>query len=399
MTTANFNSMKRLSFLLPVLGFGLLILGKSSILHAVGINITVDFSNVTIIRTASFTIDMVPLTGNRFYGKHLVIPFTVRGSLKGTPRVNVIFTNSRTYRQWASLAVPTVQTPFDRNRRLGAMRVPRSSLGYTYGSSGYTIQYYLQATDGFSTATVGSTDKPFAITIVDSLRVPLTTDDTKVVIPDLDGTDGKTTVHFPAGSLSAPGALVVRQLNPSAEQPDSRNALPTAVYSFELEGTQIQAPFDLTLTYPANLDGTIGDDNAEPKNAYMAFWDNAAGLWVPLPSEMDTTLHTLKVTMPHLSKYALFTSGPLSAADFRPKQRILTPNGDGINDTISFTGVTASDEVRIFDVRGRRVRTMAGPSPVWDGRDDEGKIVESGVYIYQYPSQGSRVSGVVVVAK
>ena len=83
-------------------------------------------------------------------------------------------------------------------------------------------------------------------------------------------------------------------------------------------------------------------------------------------------------------------------------ERIITPNGDGINDVAHFSGLVDGDIVHIFDVRGRRVRTINAStnSPTqWDGRNDGGSIVDSGVYIYQYESQGSRVSGVIVVAK
>ena len=89
----------------------------------------------------------------------------------------------------------------------------------------------------------------------------------------------------------------------------------------------------------------------------------------------------------------------LDAADIRPLQRIITPNGDGVNDTVTFNGLADQESVKIYDIRGRRMRTLTGPKWVWDGRTDEGGIVESGVYIYQYMSQGQRVSGVIAVAK
>ena len=69
--------------------------------------------------------------------------------------------------------------------------------------------------------------------------------------------------------------------------------------------------------------------------------------------------------------------------------------------------VQGQDDVHLFDVKGRRVRHITAPTAAceipntfcWDGKDDSGKIVESGVYIYQYTSQGERVSGVIAVAK
>ncbi len=82
---------------------------------------------------------------------------------------------------------------------------------------------------------------------------------------------------------------------------------------------------------------------------------------------------------------------------FMPSERIITPNADTINDTVTFS--SGIDEVKIFDVRGRRMKTIPGPTPVWDGTDDSGAIVESGVYLYQFTAAGERVSGVIGVAK
>jgi flagellar hook assembly protein FlgD len=66
----------------------------------------------------------------------------------------------------------------------------------------------------------------------------------------------------------------------------------------------------------------------------------------------------------------------------------------------SFFDPVASVRVEIFDVNGRRVRSLTGVGTVpWDGTDDSGDIVESGVYIYQYTDSGKRISGVVAVAK
>jgi len=81
----------------------------------------------------------------------------------------------------------------------------------------------------------------------------------------------------------------------------------------------------------------------------------------------------------------------------------ITPNGDGIGDEarISYTLLQLTGEafvkVSIWDVLGRQVRRVyvgremngrydrPGGShrhKVWDGRDEEGKVVRPGVYLY-----------------
>jgi gliding motility-associated-like protein len=113
---------------------------------------------------------------------------------------------------------------------------------------------------------------------------------------------------------------------------------------------------------------------------------------------LDTTLHTVTATTTHFSTFALFASGPVAAKDERTTARIITPNGDGIHDTADFAN-SADEDIHFFDIRGRRICTLHGPKSKWDGTDDSGRIVESGVYLYQFTSQGDRITGVIYVAK
>jgi gliding motility-associated-like protein len=105
----------------------------------------------------------------------------------------------------------------------------------------------------------------------------------------------------------------------------------------------------------------------------------------------------------HFSLYALFpVNGAPPAAAYRPLEKVVTPNGDGKNDTANFSGLTGSYEIKIFDTTGRLVRGIRSPDlPQWDGMNDNGEKVENGAYIYQYrdESSSSWVSGMLGVAK
>lgn len=72
-----------------------------------------------------------------------------------------------------------------------------------------------------------------------------------------------------------------------------------------------------------------------------------------------------------------------SASDAAAKapQKFLSPAlADGVNDA-AFFGAAAA-HVTIFDLRGRRVFDTGGPGRLrWDGRDQDGRLAPSGVYI------------------
>ena len=102
-------------------------------------------------------------------------------------------------------------------------------------------------------------------------------------------------------------------------------------------------------------------------------------------------------------------------ADVTPAQRVLTPNGDGVNDlfavSYSLLKLTrpASVFFRIYDLGGGLVRRgYAGEdqsgrfAQVWDGRDDWGRLVAPGMYLYHLQVAAdvgtTRHSGLVNVA-
>lgn len=85
--------------------------------------------------------------------------------------------------------------------------------------------------------------------------------------------------------------------------------------------------------------------------------------------------------------------------------RVLTPNGDGINDAVTFdvqAALNASPRATVVNVQGRRVAELAPDVPGryrWNGQDETGRMVESGVYLVQIAQDSSLWNGVVAVAR
>jgi len=54
--------------------------------------------------------------------------------------------------------------------------------------------------------------------------------------------------------------------------------------------------------------------------------------------------------------------------------------------------------IHIYDITGRKIKTLRRDK-IWDGRDENGKIVEGGIYIFQLGSETEIISGTVVVVR
>ena len=85
-------------------------------------------------------------------------------------------------------------------------------------------------------------------------------------------------------------------------------------------------------------------------------------------------------------------------------RRIFTPNGDGVNDTISIRVQASGSNLRgrIFSLTGRIVAELAFQPPdtlSWNGLDIDGSPAPKGIYIYQIDAGTEKLRGTVVLAR
>lgn len=121
----------------------------------------------------------------------------------------------------------------------------------------------------------------------------------------------------------------------------------------------------------------------------------------------------LTVTTAGFGTFEVRPAGPSLAFGLQKENvypRIVTPNGDGLNDRIFFrldNPNNASVEGVVYDVTGREVASLRMPHSttetqttlVWEGRDDAGAAVPSGEYVYRLKGEGKSFTGLVAVAR
>ncbi len=90
--------------------------------------------------------------------------------------------------------------------------------------------------------------------------------------------------------------------------------------------------------------------------------------------------------------------------------RLISPNGDGINDLVFFvlennTAAPAQGTIynaqmlKVADVRESTVFMLNRTILVWDGKDESGSVVNAGIYIYKVQVGNDAFTGTVGVVR
>ncbi len=271
------------------------------------------------------------------------------------------------------------------------------------------IQYYVDIRDKaknwfFSTGEYNVypptiTVIPHQVEVFKTYTVSVGKDEQTVVLPDGNPDDGETSLYFPASALKEQITVSITQEDVT-QSPKKGAEPPVVVFDFKPDGKMFKKPVTMTILY-FDLDGDGKVDGTEINEADLKIflWDGFQ--WRLTGGSVDNQKNTVSAKLMHFSKYALFQwTGVLDLKDTSPLRKIITPNSDGENDYAEFCGLEPPYELYIHNIRGRIIKSYEDiSSPVWDGTDEDGDIVESGIYMYQIKKDGEILSGVIVVAK
>jgi hypothetical protein len=140
------------------------------------------------------------------------------------------------------------------------------------------------------------------------------------------------------------------------------------------------------------------------------YWYNGAS-FIRVGNPLLTLDQAVSVSVRNLGIYqirALALSSAFRMAQGSPYPRVITPNGNENRRVFFFFDNPAGDPIRgtIYDLRGAHVRDLqinsqspTGNSLVWDGRDNQGAVVPSGIYLYKISAADETITGTVVVAR
>ncbi len=216
---------------------------------------------------------------------------------------------------------------------------------------------------------------------------------------------GGSYISIPPGALEEETHITIQKLNTehpeiSSLGPPRRAASKEAetIYRFLPEGLKFKRPVEIRLffshpSYSGSSYKIFRRDQFFSEWEFIGGRTGGAGAQLYVSASIDS-----------FSIYSVYSVENLKASDFRPRNRIITPSDPTVNTDAKFRGLGAQNtEVRIFDVAGRQVRTLKRAPYIWDARDENGRKVESGIYIYQFEAdiEGEKelVSGVIAVAK
>jgi len=239
-----------------------------------------------------------------------------------------------------------------------------------------------------------------------------------VASPDSDITitnweDSLTRITIPRGALSRKTKIWIdRVYEMSDKQIEGieykkgrtvQKTEPSIIYDFRNDqnnGLIFNIPVTITINYTSI-------DFEDEQNLAMFHWDGVQ--WVRMGGSIDSEAKAVTLKTRGASCYGIWQGTPLEhAINFvSAVPNPFTPTGTKHNQVvISFTPKpeleNETPQLRIFDRNGNLVRSFDDTgafSAVWDGRDEYGALMPTGVYIYQINLGNEHYNGGIVLVR
>jgi hypothetical protein len=160
-------------------------------------------------------------------------------------------------------------------------------------------------------------------------------------------------------------------------------------------------PVEVSLPYADADDDGVVDGTSPPvraKSLAVHWLDETHGLWVRLPSSVDPAAKTVTARAAHFTTFAAIGQADADLSQARAFPVPWRPS----TGPLTFTSVGQSGSIRIYTPNGALVREIpVGPSgqETWDGTNEGGNKVVSGVYLFRVQGAGAEKRGKLVVIR
>ncbi|MDR3112792.1 MAG: hypothetical protein LBU09_00265 [Endomicrobium sp.] len=290
-----------------------------------------------------------------------------------------VLTASAAYRKESSGYYSFVSSPIVVNRG-GKGNEVNINYRIVANSGGFSSGYYPSST---SYITAEITPSTMAVAGMDGLPF---------VLQSGDQTRGDSYVQFHYGALLSAPSLIIQELYTGNDAlPSLEPVQPVITYHFMPDNVAVKNNLRPVISlYYGDLPLDI--NNIEVK------WFNNAGKWQDVKFTNDTAKRTalvnLAATQTDLGYYAIFSRTQSPETGFGPDKRVIAPY-----EKIKFRGLQEGDVVKIYNSRGKNIKTLDSPPFEWNADSSSGGKVETGSYIYQMKKDGKTTSGTVVVVR
>ncbi|MCB4791990.1 MAG: lectin like domain-containing protein [Elusimicrobia bacterium] len=188
---------------------------------------------------------------------------------------------------------------------------------------------------------------------------------------------GEVKVDIPAGSFGQNVAFTVSTAAVSASGQPVLKVTDIAIEITNDKGLQPLKEIIITLLY---RDSDIAE--LDESKLTVAYYDATHNWWVTIPSTVYPDQNKITASVKHLTKFALVQLTP--AADLAAIKGYPIPYKPN-KGLFTFDNLPASADIKIFTVAGQLVRKVeyvnATGRASWDGKNDGGSVVASGVYV------------------
>ena len=264
------------------------------------------------------------------------------------------------------------------------------------------LEYYITAKGPVNFWSFRSNNSPQVIPFVESESLIYTRNGShSLVLKDGNPYDGTTSLSI--NNYSENINIVFKELiHKEADFPKNnfqnvQSSAPVMLFEIQPVGSVLPDSAELNLLY-LDVDKNGKEDTLGVQEQLLKiFWFDGLE-WRYAGGDVDPVAKTIRAPIYRFGTFGIFPVSGIDQSAFKPSEKIITPNGDGINDTLLFSGLTGTYEIKIVDITGRLVRVITDV-PYWDGKDMNGNNAHGGVYVYMLKQNGKIIKGTVVIAR